>query len=97
MQKNSPETGAGVSEVGIGLIVGNFLQSPGVASVRATGLSAGGLDALPIDAATYGALVKFIEAEFGVSAYVDEITESNFGTLGAVARFVESRQPFAVG
>ena len=97
MQKNSSEIGAGVSEAGIGLIVGNFLQSRGVASVRGTGLSASGPDALPIDAANYGALVKFIEAEFGVFAYIDDITESNFGTLGAVARFVESRQPFAVG
>jgi hypothetical protein len=97
VQKNSPEVGAGVSEVGIGLIVGNYLQSRGIASVRATSLSASGLDALPIDAANYGALVRFIEAEFGVFAYVDDVTESNFGTLGAVARFVESRQPFAVG
>lgn len=65
--------------------------------MRATGLGACSLDALAIDTANYGALVRFIEAEFGVFAYVDDVTQSNFGTVGAVARFVESRQPFAVG
>ena len=42
-------------------------------------------------------MVTFIEDEFGVHVSRCEITEDNLGSLRAVARFVASKQPFAVG
>ena len=38
-----------------------------------------------------------IEEEFGVHVSDCEISEDNLGSLRAVARFVASKQPFAVG
>ena len=42
------------------------------------------------------AMVKFIEEEFGIHVSSCEITEENLGFLRAFARFVESKQPFAI-
>ena len=47
---------------------------------------------------TYVAVMaNFIEEEFGAIVSPCEITEENLGSLRAVARFVASKQPFAVG
>lgn len=43
------------------------------------------------------AMINFIEDECGIHVASCEITEENFGSLRAVARFVASKQPFAVG
>ena len=43
------------------------------------------------------AMVKFIEEEFGIHVSSCEITKENLDFLCAVARFVEDRQPFAIG
>lgn len=37
------------------------------------------------------------EEEFGIHISNCEVTQENFGSLRAVARFVASKQPFAVG
>jgi acyl carrier protein len=42
-------------------------------------------------------MIAFIEKEFGVHVSDCEIRAENLGSLRAVARFVASKQPFAVG
>jgi acyl carrier protein len=49
-----------------------------------------------IDSMGVAEMIAFVETEFGVSTSDDEITEANFGCLGAIARFVASRLPSAV-
>jgi acyl carrier protein len=50
-----------------------------------------------VDSMGISEMISFIEAEFGVFAAEEEISEANFGSLRAIARFVASRQRFAVG
>lgn len=50
-----------------------------------------------VDSMRLAEAIRFIETEFGVYVSDDEITETNFGSLGAIARLVASKQPFAVG
>jgi acyl carrier protein len=37
-------------------------------------------------------LLEFLQAEFGLSIADDEVTESNFGTLSSIARFVLAKR-----
>lgn len=57
----------------------------------------GTMDKVVVDSMRLAQAIRFIEAEFGVYVSDDEITETNFASLGAVARLVASKQPFAVG
>jgi acyl carrier protein len=50
-----------------------------------------------LDSKYIAAMVIFVEEEFGIHVANCEITEENLGSLRAVARFVASKQPFAVG
>lgn len=50
-----------------------------------------------VDSMGIAELISFIEAEFGVVASEDEISEANFGSLRTIAQFVASRQHLAVG
>ena len=50
-----------------------------------------------LDSKYVAAMVVFVEEEFGIHVANCEITEENLGSLKAVARFVASKQPFAVG
>lgn len=50
-----------------------------------------------LDSKYVAAMIGFIEEEFGVHVSDCEISEDNLGSLRAVARFVASKQPFAVG
>jgi acyl carrier protein len=43
------------------------------------------------------AMISYIEDEFGIIVSNCEVSEENLGSLRAVARFVASKQPFAVG
>ena len=43
------------------------------------------------------AILNLIEEEFGIRVSTCEITEENLGSLRAIARFLASKQPFAVG
>lgn len=48
-----------------------------------------------VDSMGIAELISFIEAEFGVVAAEDEISEANFGSLRAIAQFVAGRQSVA--
>jgi protein-arginine kinase len=50
-----------------------------------------------LDAKYVTAMINFVEQEFGVIVSSCEISEDNLGSIGAVARFVANKQPFAVG
>lgn len=50
-----------------------------------------------LDSKYVAAMIAFIEEEFGVHVSDSEIRSENLGSLRAVARFVASKQPFAVG
>ena len=50
-----------------------------------------------VDSMGIAEMITFIEAEFGVLAAEEEISEANFGSLRAIGRFVASRQPLALG
>ena len=50
-----------------------------------------------LDSKYVSAMISFIEGEFGVHVSDCEITTDNLGSLRAVAHFVASKQPFAVG
>ena len=50
-----------------------------------------------LDSKYVAAMISFVEDEFGIIVFECERSEDNLGSLGAVARFVASKQPFAVG
>jgi acyl carrier protein len=50
-----------------------------------------------LDSKYVAAMINFIEDEFGIYVSECEISEDNLGSLRAVARFVASKQTFAVG
>jgi len=50
-----------------------------------------------LDSKYVSAMIAFVEEEFGVCVSDCEMSEDNLGSLRAVARFVASKQPFAVG
>ena len=50
------------------------------------------MEAGVIDSMGVMELLDFIQEEFGVVVEDDEITEENLGTLGAIARYVSSKQ-----
>lgn len=50
-----------------------------------------------VDSMGVAEMIAFVESEFGVYISDNEITEANFGSLSAIARFVGPRQPYAVG
>jgi acyl carrier protein len=50
-----------------------------------------------VDSMGIAELISFVEAEFGVVAAEDEISEANFGSLSAIAQFVAGRPSPAVG
>jgi acyl carrier protein len=41
-------------------------------------------------------MIMFIETEFGVQAMEDEISESNFGSLAGIARFIAEKRSVLV-
>jgi len=46
-----------------------------------------------VDSMGISEMISFIEAEFGIVAAEDEISEANFGSLRSIARFVTARRP----
>jgi acyl carrier protein len=50
-----------------------------------------------VDSMGVAEMIAFVESEFGVSISDDEITEANFGSLSAIARFVIRGSGWAVG
>lgn len=49
-----------------------------------------------VDSMGISEMISFIEAEFGVFAAEEEISEANFGSLRSIARFVAARRPLSV-
>lgn len=45
-----------------------------------------------IDSMAIVEVISFIEAEFGIHASEDEVSEANFGSLSGIARFVGEKQ-----
>jgi acyl carrier protein len=50
-----------------------------------------------IDSMGVAEMIAFVENEFGVFTTDEEVSEANFGSLSAIARFVAGKQPYAVG
>jgi acyl carrier protein len=99
MLTNQPEFTPGVSESGILSRVRGFVQESAV--YRQCGFVLAEDDRFfekaAVDSKYVAAMVTFIEDEFGVHVSSCEMTEENLGSLRAVARFVASKQPFAIG
>jgi acyl carrier protein len=91
--------GGGVSESGILSRVRDFIEDNAVYGQRGFMVADDErfLKKAAMDSRYIIAIVNFIEDEFGVLVSNCEITEENLGSLRAVARFVASKQPFAVG
>lgn len=89
----------GVSESGILSRVRGFVQENTLYSQRGFVLAEDDrlFEKAALDSKYVAAVVGFIEEEFGVHVSTCEVTEDNLGSLRAVARFVASKQPFAVG
>ena len=89
----------GVSESGILSRVHSFVQENSL--YRQHGFVFGEDDRCfekeALDSKYVAAMITFIEDEFGVYVSECEISEDNLGSLRAVARFVASKQTFAVG
>ena len=99
MPTHETEFTPGVSESGILTRVRSFVQDNSV--YRQQGFVLAEDDRLfekaALDSKYMTAMINFIEDEFGVLVSPCEISEDNLGSLRAVARFVASKQPFAVG
>ena len=50
------------------------------------------IDAKVLDSLAIQQMVAFIEAEFGIEVRDEEVLPSNFETIGAIARFVDSKR-----
>ena len=89
----------GVSESGILSRVHNFVQQNPLYKQRGFVLAEDDrfFEKAALDSKYVAAMLTYIEDEFGVIVSECEISEDNLGSLRAVARFVASKQPFAVG
>ena len=45
-----------------------------------------------IDSMGVAEMIAFVESEFGISTSDDEVSEANYGSLAAIARFVVGKQ-----
>lgn len=99
MLTQQPEFTPGVSELGILSRVRGFVQENSLYRQRGFVLAEDDsfFEKAALDSKYVAAMVTFIEEEFGIHVSSYEITEENLGSLRAVARFVASKQPFAVG
>jgi acyl carrier protein len=50
-----------------------------------------------VDSMGVAEMIAFVESEFGVFTSDEEVSEANFGSLSAIARFIASRQTYAIG
>jgi len=99
MRATESETNPGISESAImsrtrGFVQENFLyMMPDFELADDDRLLEKGV----VDSMGIAELIAYVESEFGVLAAEHEISEANFGSLRAIARFVAGKQPFAVG
>jgi acyl carrier protein len=89
----------GISESGILSRVRNFVQESSVYTQNGFVLAEDDrfFEKAALDSKYVAAMIVFIEEEFGIIVSNCEVSEDNLGSLRAVARFVASKQPFAVG
>jgi len=99
MLKNEREFTPGVSESVILARVRAFVQENSLYRQNGFVLADGDrlFEKAAIDSRYVAAMIAFVENEFGVLISDCEMKEDNLGSLRAVARFVASKQPFAVG
>jgi len=90
---------AGVSESGILSRIHSFVHENPLYKQRGFVLAEDDrfFEKAALDSKYVAAMITYIEEEFGVLVSECEISEDNLGSLRAVARFVASKQPFAVG
>jgi acyl carrier protein len=50
-----------------------------------------------IDSMGVAEMIAFVESEFGISTSDDEVSEANYGSLTAIARFVLGKQQSPLG
>jgi len=96
---NESQCTPGVSESVILSRVRNFVQESPVYRQNDFVLADGDrlFERAALDSRYIAAMVAFVEDEFGIIVSECELSEDNLGSLRAVARFVASKQPFAVG
>jgi acyl carrier protein len=94
-----PEFAAGVSESGILTRIRTFVEQNSVYAPQEFLLAEDDrfFEKAAVNSKYVKAMVGFVEDEFGVLLSPAEISEENLGSLRAVARFVASKQPYAVG
>jgi acyl carrier protein len=99
MLTHEPQFTPGVSESGILSRVHNFVRENPLYRQRGFVLAEDDrfFEKAALDSKYVAAMITYIEEEFGVLVSECEISEDNLGSLRAVARFVASKQPFAVG
>jgi acyl carrier protein len=99
MPATESETMPGVSELGVKLRVRAFVQENFLYAMPDFEL--GDYDRLlekgVVDSMGVAEIIAFVESEFGVSTSDEEISEANFGSLSAIARFIAVKQPYAIG
>ena len=96
---NQTQFTPGISESGILSRVHNFVQDNPLYRQRGFVLADDDrfFEKAALDSKYIAAMITYIEEEFGILVSECEISEDNLGSLRAVARFVASKQPFAVG
>jgi acyl carrier protein len=89
----------GISESGILSRVRNFVNESSVYRQNGFVLAEGDrfFEKAALNSKYMIAMISYIEDEFGIIVSNCEVSEENLGSLRAVARFVASKQPFAVG
>jgi acyl carrier protein len=99
MLTHETEFTPGVSESGILARVRGFVQENALYKQRGFVLAEDDrfFEKAALDSKYVAAMITYIEDEFGIHVSDCEICEDNLGSLRAVARFVASKQPFAVG
>jgi acyl carrier protein len=99
MSATESEIMPGISESGIKLRVRAFVQENFLYAMPDFELGDDErlLERGVVDSMGVAEMIAFVESEFGVFTSDEEVSEENFGSLSAIARFVAARQPAAIG
>jgi acyl carrier protein len=93
------QTTPGISESGVKLRLRAFVQENFLYAMP--NFELGDDDRLlekgVVDSMGVAEMIAFVESEFGVFTSDEEVSEANFGSLSAIARFIAAKQPYAVG
>lgn len=99
MPATESEITSGISESGIKLRVRAFVQENFLYAMPDFELGDDDrlLEKGVVDSMGVAEMIAFVETEFGVFTSDEEVSEANFGSLSAIARFVAAKQPYAIG